>query len=158
MRLALLAHVLFLLIGWTAFAQQSPAQPITLTLDLKPDATGSLSQAQMRELFRVVAEKDRENDKRLRDYTYIKRQVEDKLDGKGKTKSSEVQTYEVLEIYGEQVERLIEKNDKPLSQKDAAKEEVKIQKRIDLRKNESEGARRKREEREEKDREDGPQI
>lgn len=108
----------------------------------------------MQGLFRVVAEKDLQNDKLQRNYTYIERQVENKLDGKGKAKSSEVNTYEVLEIYGEQVERLIEKNDKPLSQKDAAKEEQKIQKIIDKRKNESEKDRKKREEREEKDRED----
>lgn len=109
----------------------------------------------MQQLFRVVAEKDLENDKLQRNYTYIKRQVEGKLDGKGKTKSSEVETYEVLEIYGEQVERLVEKNDKPLSSKDAAKEEEKVQKVIDKRKNESEDTRRKREERAEKNREDG---
>jgi hypothetical protein len=75
------------------------------------------------------------------------------IDGRGKAKSIEVNTYEVLDIYG-RVERLIEKNDKPLSQKDAAKEEQKIQKIIDKRKNESESERRKREEREEKDRAD----
>ena len=61
----------------------------------------------------------------------------------------------MLEIYGEQVERLIEKDDKPLSQKDATKEEGRIQKIIDKRKNESEKDRKKREEREEKDREQG---
>ena len=109
----------------------------------------------MHELFRVVAEKDLENDKRQRNYAYIERQVESKLDGKGNSKSSEVKTYEVLEVYGEQVERLIEKDDKPLSQKDADKEEQRIQKIIDKRKNESEEDRKKREKREEKDREDG---
>jgi hypothetical protein len=149
-----IACVLFLFTCLMVFAQQAPVPPITPVLDLTPDAHGSLSQAQMQALFRVVAQKDMENDKRQRDYTYIERQVEDRLDGKGTTKSSEVKTYEVLEIYGEQVERLIEKNDKPLSQKDAAKEEEKIQKIIDKRKNESEDERRKREEHEEKDRED----
>jgi hypothetical protein len=139
----------------TAVAQQAPTDPITPALDLTPDATGSLSQAQMQQLFRVVADKDVENNKRQRDYTYIERQVQNSLNGKGKIKSTEVNTYEVLEIYGEQVERLIETNDKPLSQKDAAKEEAKIQKIIDKRKNESEGQRKKREERETKDREDG---
>ena len=122
--------------------------------DLTPDASGKLSQEQMQQLFRVVAVKDMENDKLQRNYTYIERQVENKLDKKGQTKSSEVNTYEVLEIYGEQVERLIAKNDKPLSAKDAAKEEEKIQKIIDKRKNESEDDRRKREEKEEKQRED----
>ena len=70
---------------------------------------GALSQAQMQQLFRVVADKDRDNQKRQRDYTYIEREVQNKLDGKGQTKSAEVKTYEILEIYGEQVQRLIEK-------------------------------------------------
>src|ERR1700682_873472 len=147
--------IVLLFVCAPAFAQQAPTNPITPALDLTPDATGSLSQTQMQRLFRVVADKDVENNKRQRDYTYIERQVQNSVNGKGKIKSTEVNTYEVLEIYGEQVERLIEKNDKPLSQKDAAKEEQKIQKIIDKRKNESEGQRKKREERETKDREDG---
>ena len=124
-------------------------------LNLTPDKTGALSQVQMQQLFRVVAEKDMENDKRLRDYTYIERDEDHKLDGKGQVNSSEAKTYEVMEIYGEQVQRLIEKDDKALDAKSAAKEEEKIQKIIDKRKNESEDARRKREEKEEKDREQG---
>jgi hypothetical protein len=123
-------------------------------LNLTPDKTGALSQEQMQQLFRVVAEKDMANDKRLRDYTYIERDEDHKLDGKGQVKSSEAKTYEVMEIYGEQVQRLIEKDDKALDAKGAAKEEERIQKIIDKRKNESEDARRKREEKEEKDREE----
>jgi hypothetical protein len=123
-------------------------------LDLTPDADGKLSQQQMQALLRVVADKDIENDKRQRDYTYIEHNVEKKLDGKGQIKSTETKTYEVLEVYGEQVSRLIEKDDKPLDAKEAAKEEEKIQKVMDKRKNESDGERRKRTEREEKDRED----
>ena len=123
-------------------------------LNLTPDKTGALSQEQMQQLFRVVAEKDMENDKRLRDYTYIERDEDHKLDGKGQVKSSEAKTYEVMEIYGEQVQRLIEKDDKALDAKSAAKEEERIQKIIDKRKNESDDARRKREEKEEKDREE----
>jgi hypothetical protein len=122
--------------------------------DLTPDANGALSQEQMQRLFRVVADKDTENDKRLRDYTYIEREEEHKLDGKGQVKSTEAKTYEVMELYGEQVQRLIEKDDKPLDAKDAAKEEEKIQKIIDKRKNESESERQKRREKEEKDREE----
>ena len=108
----------------------------------------------MQTLFRVVADKDLENDKRLRDYTYIEHEVQNNLDGKGNKKSTEIKTYEILEIYGEQVQRLIEKGDKPLSAKDAAKEEEKIQKIIDKRKNEPEDARKKREEKVAKQRED----
>ena len=124
-------------------------------IDLTPDADGKLSQEQMQQLLRVVADKYMENDKRQRDYTYIERDVDRKLDGKGEVKSTEAKTFEVLEIYGEQVQRLIEKDDKPLSAKDAAKEEDKIQKVIDKRKNESEDERREREEKAEKGREEG---
>ncbi|HEV2401530.1 MAG TPA: hypothetical protein VGS27_31630 [Candidatus Sulfotelmatobacter sp.] len=124
-------------------------------LDLTPDADGKLSQQQMQELFRVVAEKDLDNQKRERDYTYTEREVQNNLDGKGQVKSKEIKTYEILEIDGEQVQRLIAKDDKPLDAKETAKEDNKIQKIIDKRKNESEGDRRKREQKQEKEREDG---
>jgi hypothetical protein len=125
------------------------------SLHLQPDASGTVPQEQIRELLRRVAEKDIENDKHQRDYTYIQRQEEHRLDGNGNVKKVESRTSEVLQIYGEQVERLIAKDDKPLPEKDARKEEEKIQKIIDKRKNESESDRRKRIEKEEKDREDG---
>src|SRR5262249_41615465 len=124
-------------------------------LDLTPDADGKLSQQQMKELLRVVAEKDMENDKRQRDYTYIEREVQSNLDGKGQVKSKEIKTYEVLEIDGEQVQRLIAKDDKPLEGKEAAKEEEKIKKIIDKRKRKPDDDRRKREQKAEKEREDG---
>jgi hypothetical protein len=136
-------------------AQSVAAAPNAASLpDLKPDANGALSQEQMQQLLRVVADKDIENDKHLRDYTYIEREEEHKLDGKGQIKSTEAKTYEVMELYGEQVQRLIEKDDKALDAKDAAKEEEKLQKVIDKRKNESEADRKKRQEKEEKDREE----
>ena len=61
-------------------------------------------------------------------------------------------------LYGEQVQRLIAKDDKPLSEKDAAKEEERIQKLTDKRKNETDEQRKKRLEKEEKDREDDAQF
>ena len=121
--------------------------------DLTPDANGDLSQEQMRQLIRVVTDNYRANYKKERDYTYTDREVENKLDGKGGIKSSESKTYEIMELYGEPVERLIAKDDKPLSGKDAAKEEEKIQKLADKRKNESEEERTKRQAEEEKQRE-----
>jgi hypothetical protein len=65
---------------------------------------------------------------------------------------TETWTSEVLEIYGEPVERRTAKDDKPLSADEARKEDEKIQKIIDKRKNESEEDRRKRLAKEEKDR------
>jgi hypothetical protein len=152
--------LIMLLLCLPSFGQQEqpPASAIpadTAVPDLTAGTDGKLSQAQMQQLFRVVADKDRENEKRQRDYAYVEREVQNRLDGKGQTKSTEVKTYEILEIYGEQVQRLIEKDDKPLDSKDAAREEEKIQKIIDKRKNESEETRKKREEKEVKEREDG---
>ncbi len=169
MRFRGFALIVMLFLGLAAFGQQDPPSPATsddnsspvatvsesAVPDLTPGPDGKLSQEQMRRLLRVVADKDIENDKRQRDYTYIDREVENKLDGKGQTKSTEVKTYEVLEIYGEQVQRLIAKDDKPLDAKEAAKEEEKIQKIIDKRKNESDDERKKREEKAVKEREDG---
>jgi hypothetical protein len=150
---------ILVLTGPCVLPQQNPGpetpSAITSLPDLKPDANGKLSQEQMQQLFRVVAEKDIENNKRQRDYTYIERDEEHKLDGKGDVKSVDAKTYEVMELYGRQVERLIEKDDKPLDAEESAKEERRIQKIVDTRKNESEDARRKREQKEERDREDG---
>ena len=137
-----------------AASNSAETPDITSLPDLKPDAHGALSQEQMQRLLRVVADKDIENDKRLRNYTYIERDEEHKLNGKGQVKSTEAKTYEVMELYGEQVQRLTEKDDKPLNAKDAAKEEEKIQKIINKRKDESENERKKREEKEEKGREE----
>jgi hypothetical protein len=141
----------FLLLGSLALAQQAlstpPAGPVAAD-------TQALTQDQIRLLLRKVADNDLANDKLQRDYTYLQREEEHKLDGKGRVTSTEVKTSEILEIYGEPVERLISKNDKPLSEKDARKEEEKIQKLIDKRKSESAEDRKKREEKEEKDSED----
>lgn len=114
----------------------------------------SLSEDQIRDIIRKSADNDVENDKKLRNYTYVERQEEKHLDGKGNVKSTEVKTYDVMEIYGDQVEKLISKDDKPLSEKDAKKEDDKIQKLIDKRKNESDSDREKRMKKEEKDHED----
>lgn len=114
----------------------------------------TLSNDQIRDLIRQAAGKDVENDKKQRDYTYVEREEERKRNGKGEVASSEIRTYDVMMLYGEQVRRLVSKNDRPLLEKDAAKEEEKIQKSIDKRKNEGEDDRRKRLEKEEKQRAD----
>jgi hypothetical protein len=142
--------LLLVFISWPTLAQNQPADASSRSAT----ATPQLSQDQIRALIRQVADKDIENDKKQKDYTYIQREEEHKLDGKGAVKSSESKTEEIMVLYGEQVQRLIAKNDKPLSEKDAAKEEERIRKLTDKRKNESEEQRKKRLQTEEKDRED----
>ena len=121
---------------------------------LQPDASGVVPPGLIRTLLERAEANDLENNKRLRDYTYVEREEEHKLDGRGQVKKVESSTSEILQIYGEQVERKIEKDDKPLPEHEAKKEEEKIQKVIDKRKKESEDGRRKRLEKEEKAREE----
>ena len=144
---------MFMCAGLLAQEQQDPPTATSPSVSTNSSAT-SLSEDQIRELIRQAAEKDIENDKRQRDYTYVQREDEHKLDGKGNVKSQESKTYEVMELYGEPALRLVAKDDKPLSEKDAAKEEEKIQKILDKRKNENEDERRKRLAKEEKQGED----
>ena len=148
--------VLFFLVAACGLAQEQPPPAATAQkpIDLKPDATGVVPPGQIRALLLRAEAKDLENDKQLRDYTYIEREEQHSLDGHGGVKKTESRTLEVLEIYGEQVERLTARDDKPLSPGEAKKEDDKIQKIIDKRKHESEEGRRKRLEKEEKDREE----
>lgn len=106
--------------GWSQTAAAASVPP-------NPPLAG-LSQDQIHQLITRAADRDLENDKQQRDYTYVQREEQRKLDGQGEVKSTETKTYEVMELYGEQVQRLIAKDDKPLSEKDSAKEEEKIQK------------------------------
>jgi hypothetical protein len=131
----------------------SPA-PAPKPVELTPDASGAVPGEQIRELLLRAEAKDMENDKRQRDYTYVEREERHHLDGRGGVQKVESRTSEVLQIYGEDVERLIAKDDKPLSPDEAKKEDEKIQKIIDKRQNESEDDRRKRLEKEEKSREE----
>ncbi|HVM94056.1 MAG TPA: hypothetical protein VMT67_14640 [Terriglobales bacterium] len=151
-----LRHVALILFAASALAQTPEGSPAVAEppVALVPEATGSVPPEQMRTLLLHAEDKDLENDRRLRDYTYTERQEEHKLDSNGNVAKTEIRTSEILQIYGEYVEKLISKDDKPLSADEAKKEDEKVQKIIDKRKNESEDARRKRLEKEEKQRED----
>jgi hypothetical protein len=135
-------------------AATQTAAPVSPPIDLTPDANGAVPPEQIRELLRRAEEKDLENDKRQRNYTYIEREERHHLDSRGAVQKVESRTSEVLQIYGEDVERLMAKDDKPLPADEAKKEDEKIQKIIDKRKGESEDERRKRLEKEEKSREE----
>jgi hypothetical protein len=116
-------------------------------------AAVDLSEDEIRTLIQKVAENDMVNDQKQRDYTYTEREEQHKVDGTGQVRSTESTTHEVMVLYGEQVERLVGKNDKPLSEKEALKEDERIQKIMEKRKNETEEQREKREKQEAKDRE-----
>lgn len=152
-RAALLTLIVSLAIP--SFTQTNASEPQGPSQSGASAVPTNLSEADIRELIRQVADHDLENDKRQRDYTYMEREEEHRLDGKGDVKSTDSRTHEILMLYDDPVERLIAKDDKPLSEKDAAKEEARIQKIIDKRKNESEEDRKKRLDKQQKDREEG---
>ena len=156
--------VLLALVTWEALGQESsapspqasvPSATATESSKTTSPETGTLSQDEIRELIRTAAEHDMDNDKKSRDYTYILQEQRQKLDG---SREPESKTYEVMTLYDEQVRRLITKNGQPLTGKDAAKEEEKIQHFIDKRKKESEDDRRKRLDKQEKEREKARQF
>jgi hypothetical protein len=120
------------LLSAAALGQTAPETPVP------PELTDP------REIIRRAADNDLANDLKQRDYTYIQHSIQRKLNGKGEVKSTESQTHEVMVLFGEQVERLLEKNDQPLPAKDAAKEEERISKLVEKRHNESDDDRRKR--------------
>lgn len=128
---------------------------LALSLPVIAQQPDTLSEAQIRDIIRESADRHVENTKRERDYTYVRRDEERKLDGKGRVKSTESETFQILVLGGETVERLIAKNDKPLSEKDSRKEDEKIQKIVSREEKETEAERRKRLEKRDKEMEEG---
>lgn len=99
---------LFLLLPLSFLKAQEDAKAAVL-----PDA---------REIIRQSVAKDDDNDKIARNYTYQKH-VDRIISGK-----HEVLTYDELPLYGEIYEKLVARDDKPLSAKEAKKEQEKIDK------------------------------
>ena len=132
-------------------ASSMPTPPPQVKTEIKCDADP-------KELIRTSSEKDTQNRVRERNYTYIERQETHELAGDGSVKKTEVRTYEHFVIYGTPVQRLIAKDDKPLDEKEARKEEERIQKVIDKHKGESEEDRRKNEAKLDKEREEERKV
>lgn len=134
-----------------ALALQAPAEqakPVGSATRVASPKSAELPD--IRELLRKASENDERNDKKLRNYTYIQRVEEHKLDGSGNTKSVETRTREIINLYGGPVGRLVAKDDKPLSEKEAAKEEERVNRIAAKRRDESPEDKEKRLAREEK--------
>jgi hypothetical protein len=121
-------------------------------------SSNTLTENEIRELIRKSADNDLENTKRQRDYTYVQRTEQRSLDGKGRVKSTESKTYEIMVLSGEPVRKLIAEDDKPLSAKNGKKEDEKIRKLIARYEKENESQRRKRIARDEKTAEEDRQF
>jgi hypothetical protein len=89
------------------------------------------------EIVRKSVERDAYNAERLKNYTFVERVEERMYDKNGRRKSTEVETSEVLILSGRPYGRKIAKDDKPLSEKEARKEQEKLDKEAERRLKES---------------------
>jgi hypothetical protein len=114
-------------------------------------AHGQLSARQIME--RAVA-KDIVNWRAAKDYTFLERTQEDALDSDGKVKSSKSETREIMVLYGEPFERMVAKDDKPLTEKEQQKQNEKFDRETRKRENETPEERQKRLQKYDKERDD----
>src|ERR1700694_4567026 len=145
MRSAFSKIVLLICLGIAAssflVAQEPMAGPEQQALPAASDA---------KEIVRRAIETDQRNWALARNYTCQERVAEKRLDNHGSVKSQAIKTYDVTIYYDEPYQRLIQMNDKPLTEKEEKKEEEKRDKLISRRKGESHQERQKRLEKQEK--------
>jgi hypothetical protein len=108
----------------------------------------------VKEIVRRAVVGDHHNFERAQKYTCVQRQVVKELDKHGNVKSTEIKTYDVNYYFGEVYPKLIQIDDKPLSEKEQKKEDEKLEKFLDKRRNESEEDRQKRLDKDKKEREE----
>jgi hypothetical protein len=108
-----------------------------------------------REIVRRSVEIDHGTIELARNYTCQNREVIHHLGKNGEVKSTEIKTYDINFYYGEEYNRLIQKDDKPLSADDQKKEDEKLDKFLAKYRDESPEEREKRLTKEKKQREEG---
>jgi len=96
------------------------------------------------EAVRRATELDRRNIEISRSYTFLERQENRDVDTNGKLKKTESTTFDVTLLEGSPYRRLVARDDKPLSAKDQAKEDEKLQRSIADRRKETPEQRERR--------------
>lgn len=125
---------------------QPPPPPVTFTAC--PASTEDIPA-----LVRAVVSNDEVNAKRARDYTYTEHEIQRDIDKHGQVRKTSSQTHEIMILDDEYIEKLVAKDDKPLPANDAQKEDERINKWMEKRKNESPEDKKNRLAKEEKERE-----
>lgn len=100
-------------------------------------------------------ERDAQDNRRAKDYTYKQRVVQRTLDGAGKVEKTEVTTYDVVLIGDRTYSKKIEKNDRPLEGSEAKQAKEHFDKAVAKHENQSERERKKQAAEAEKRREEG---
>jgi hypothetical protein len=78
-------------------------------------AAAPAPQPDAREIVRRSIELDQVNWQRMKDYTWVARDVERRLDSAGRVKSEQVDSWETMILYGEPYRRMLIHNGKPAS-------------------------------------------
>ena len=97
-----------------------------------------------REIMRRAIDKDVIDWNAARDYTFLEHVQEDKLDSQERVRSSKSETDEILILYGEPFERMIAKDDKPLSASEQKKQNQAFDKETGKREHETPEERQRR--------------
>lgn len=108
-----------------------------------------------KEIVRRSVEIDHRTLELARNYTCQNHEIIKHLGKNGEVKSTEVKTFDINFYYGEEYARLIQRDDKPLSEKDQKKEDEKLEKFLAKYRNETPEEREKRLAKEKKQREEG---
>lgn len=108
-----------------------------------------------KEIIRRAIDIDHRTLELARNYTCQQREVTKNLDKNGNVKSTEIKTWDVNFYYGQEYSRLVQKDDKPLSDKEQKKEDEKLEKFLAKYRNESDSDREHRLAKEKKEREKG---
>jgi hypothetical protein len=89
------------------------------------------------EIIRRATDRDFTNFESRKNYTYQERTEVREYNTKGKLSKTDIQTVEILILEGQPYEKLIARNDTPLSEKDAQKEQKKLDQEVEKRKHQS---------------------
>ena len=84
--------------------------PVSPPIDLTPNANGAVPPEQIRELLRRAEEKDLENDKRQRNYTYIERDEDRRRDPDGRVTAEHVDVSRTILVNGVPFEQFVERD------------------------------------------------
>ncbi len=97
------------------------------------------------EIVRRATERENSNLELRRQYMFKETANEKRLDKHGNVEKNEQTVHEIFYIAGEQFRKLVAKNGQPLPEKEAAKEQKRLDKQIEKRKNENPADSAKRE-------------
>ena len=148
MRSVVLLTIVFGLMRPAVAQEPAAAPPSAPAVERqKPD-----EQPNAREIVSKSVELDQRNARMIRrNYTWQVRVAERDTDKDGNVKKTKVETFDHVFLYGRSHQRLIAKNDQPLTPKEEQEEEKKIEKLKEKSEHESDADRQKREAERDKD-------